>query len=537
MVAFAEDRYVYEALTRFNYFPNQKNAVGEMPPVFKTNSFTPEIAELLITSANLSKERKKSGFDQVSYSVTRHNNVPRTLGLMHPYACAQLAKHIYDNWIEIAHITKNVNSMIKPEIHVDGRIMIMNYEDADQKAVRTLTEGFGKRFRVNTDISGCFNNIYTHSIPWAVLGFDQAKENVKAGGPKSHWADKLDAFQSFANRKETNGVPIGPATSSIVVELVLGAVDKALVDSGFKFNRYIDDYICFCSTYEDAQRFIRVLGAALGGLKLNINLQKTHITELPEPISDEWVSHLSSVIPSPLIDDDNGRRKLTSSEVLQYLDYAVRLNKSTPDGSVLKYAISSIMYSLRPHDTAVFRYVINLCWYYPVLIPYLDILIDGGELDAADYVEQFNSLIVENAKNTRSDGMAWPLYFLIKHKLQPSDEAISAVVESKDCVSLTCLFKLLPECAELIAFIKKVAGSSDYERDEYWLLLYQCFLKGVIDNPYNDKVFNLLKQYKVDFTPSSIALTKAEHYCDYIGNPFVDDDFKFESFKVYCQNK
>ena len=36
--------------------------------------------------------------------------------------------------------------------------------------------------------------------------------------------------------------------------------------------RYIDDYICFCETYEQEQLFIQQLGKELSTYKLNINL-------------------------------------------------------------------------------------------------------------------------------------------------------------------------------------------------------------------------------------------------------------------------
>ncbi len=33
----------------------------------------------------------------------------------------------------------------------------------------------GKRYLVKADISTCFPSIYTHSIPWALIGKDDAK--------------------------------------------------------------------------------------------------------------------------------------------------------------------------------------------------------------------------------------------------------------------------------------------------------------------------------------------------------------------------
>ena len=258
-----EFRHVYEALTRRNYFPNQKEGEHELPPCFSTRQYTPELVELII-SLGEKKERRKLGYDQVEYSLTRHNNVSRKLGLIHPKAYAHLSNSIVENWDEIRHIITNKNSIIKPELHVDGRIMIMNYEDSSDKVKRSSTNGFAKRFRVHADIANCFHSIYSHSIPWAVLGFDKSKSILSSRRKTDkHWTDTLDAFTRKSKRNETLGVAIGPATSSIIVELILGNIDKSLISKGFNFERYVDDYICHCTTHEDTQIFIRVLGQEL----------------------------------------------------------------------------------------------------------------------------------------------------------------------------------------------------------------------------------------------------------------------------------
>ncbi|ENJ8129344.1 RNA-directed DNA polymerase, partial [Escherichia coli] len=246
---FNEKRHLYEALLRHNYFPNQKGTISEIPPCFSSRTFTPEICELIVS--NEPGKRNLQGYDCVEYSSTRYNNFPRVLSLIHPRAYAQLAKHLYESWDEIRKIKENKNSMIKPEMHPDGRLFIMNYEDAETRTVRELNDGFGRRFKVKTDIAGCFNNIYSHSIPWAVVGVNKAKTsmNKHKNSQDVHWSDRLDYYQRQTRRGETHGVPVGPATSSIVCEIILSSIDNILEDKGFLFRRYIDDYTCYCKTH------------------------------------------------------------------------------------------------------------------------------------------------------------------------------------------------------------------------------------------------------------------------------------------------
>lgn len=530
-----EKRYMYEALTRYNYFPNQKDGAQELPPCFSTVSFTPEIVEVLAALSERNSEKRSTlGYDQVSYSATRHNNVPRLLALIHPKAYSLLVKSIHDNWDNLSFITKSKCSVIKPEQHQDGRMLVMNYENVTTKIQSDVKSSFGKRFRVDSDIASCFPSIYSHSIPWAIIGFDEAKKQLSEG--KKHWADKVDMFLRRSKRNETQGIAIGPGTSSVIVEVILGAVDERLSESGFKFKRYIDDYICFCETYENAQNFIQILAKELSVYKLNINLLKTKIVELPEPTTDNWITELTSSFPVGICGEDN-QRKLTKIEIIHFLDTAVKLNKEAPDGSVIKYAVSSILQYVEPDSaTAVLDYVINLAWHYPILIPLLDSLLSSDGVEVTEYENQLNIIIIENAKNLRSDGMAWPLYFIKKYNLSFTTDSFDETLKSEDCIAIICLYSIGDIDNRIIKFSQNVSSKSVYERDQYWLLLYQLYKDGCIDIPYEDSVFDILKGHDVNFLPEKGHSNLAQQYCDYLNDPFrelTDEGEEMKSFKKW----
>ena len=122
-----DKRALYEALTRYNYFPNQRVNIGELPPSLDTRQFTPEVAEAI---SKLEEIKGRFGYDLVEYKATRYNNVPRVLGLIHPRAYSSLAKCIHDNWDHLKSVTVNENSIIKPEFYpTEKRLIVMNYED------------------------------------------------------------------------------------------------------------------------------------------------------------------------------------------------------------------------------------------------------------------------------------------------------------------------------------------------------------------------------------------------------------------------
>lgn len=513
------ERHFSEALTRWNYFPNQKDSASELPPCFTTRRFTPEIA-VELSNLPIQATRKQHWFDLVEYRVTRYNNISRTLALLHPLAYARLHARIMANYEEITKLTSSKQSAIRVEEHIDGRMIIMNYESHEIRTNTALEDTFGKRFRAHTDISNCFGSVYSHSLEWAIQGYDEAKKNLYAT-PK-HWSSLLDVAFRNTKRNETSGLTIGPAASNLAVEIILCRIDKVLDEYGFIFTRYIDDYTAYCETHDEAQSFIRLLGQELSSYRLSLNLNKTSIKELPEPLQDSWTSSLNNALPKRT--DNEGMLTLSTSEAINFLDFAVRLNNETPDGSVLRYAISAI--APRANNgtaVAVFNYALNLSWHFPALLPLLekiDARSDAYDIDATH--DKLNKIIAINALHRRSDGMCWALYYLKQLNREPGGNQITEVINSKDCAAITmlCQFNSSVALAKEYA-LRIIKDATLYELDQNWLLLYELFLHDHIDDPYpTESTFALLKKYDVSFLYPADRSSHAEQFCHVLSNPF-----------------
>ncbi|VVM99550.1 hypothetical protein PS631_03273 [Pseudomonas fluorescens] len=518
-IALSSERHFSEALTRWNYFPNQKDSASELPPCFTTRRFTPEIAEDL-SKIPILDSRKQQWFDLAEYRVTRYNNITRTLGLLHPLGYARLHAKIMANYDEISKLSSSDQSAIKIEEHVDGRIIIMNYESHEDRTSAALEDTFGKRFRAHTDISNCFGSVYTHSLEWAIQGYEEAKKNLYAK-PK-HWSSLLDTALRNTKRNETSGLPIGPAASNIAVEIILCRIDKILDGYKFIFTRYIDDYTAYCETHDEAQDFIRILGQELANYRLSLNLNKTTIKELPEPLQDPWTSLLNNALPKRT--DSDGALELNTSEAINYLDFAVRLNKETPDGSVLRYAISAIAPRAKEAAAiAIFNYTLNLAWHFPALLPLLekiDARSEHYDIDATH--EKLNKIISINALHRRSDGMCWALYYLKQLNREPGEDQAKEVIKSKDCAAITmlCKFNSSFNLAKNYA-LEVVTNAALYELDKNWLLLYELYIHNHIENPYpTEDTFVILKKYDVSFLYPADKTSHAEQYCHILSNPF-----------------
>jgi len=483
-----DKKFLLKALLQYNYFPSQKKK-EELPHILNSECLTPEISEKL-----KELDSRKRGYDQIKYKVTRYNNVPRALSIPHPIAYAKLCHSLHDNWEELEYITKTENSLIIPEEHDDGQIIIMEYENFEEKTEHHIKLSFNKKFYVKTDISNFFPSIYSHSIPWALVGFDTAKENRD----QNEWFNQIDKYQRLINRGETNGIPIGPASSNIICELILAKIDK-LLKKDFVFIRFIDDYTAYLNKYEDAEKFIRKLSEELSKYKLSLNIKKTFIKQLPSPYSPEWLVDIATRIP----DKDN----IDSPNIIQFLDYALNKQVISPDGSVLKYAAKSIIYNDNVKDKTVetlLQYLINLCIKYPILLPLLDILFDKITFDSGFiYADKILDILYEHAINKRSDAMTWSLYYLNKYSQSIRKEIAEKVIKSKDCISILFLYLSKQYDKEVIDFCDSLDKTDLFLLDQYWLLLYQLFFDEEIPNPYQDKkVFNTLKSNGVSFIES-----------------------------------
>ncbi len=505
--------FVIEALLKHNYLPAQKGNRDELPPIFNSTSFSINAAEEL---ANITPRR--NGYDSLKYATTRYNQTARTLSIPHPLPYSHIALQIADNWEALAHISKNSHSHIKPVEHDGGRILTMNYQDEGIRLENELEASLGKNFCVRADIRQCFssipNNLFsliTNEMEIRPISMSDTKPNYRG-----RWFYKLERSLVFANCNQSVGLHVGSATSNIVSEYLLCHIDRKLERKGFAFHRYIDDYVCYCTTHEEAEAFLWSLRDALKQYRLELNDSKTSITALPTPLSPDWIIDLTAALPA--LKHDQCYYSFTQS--VRYLDYALRLQQQNPNGgAVLKYAVKSIIHHLdEMKQDSVICYVLNLSRKYPFLLPILESLsYRFTKLDEHNHLLIHNLLrevVLENAKYHHADGMTWGLYFLDKIGVGIDDEVMTAVFKTRDPVALACLYCLGGNREQITDFLEYGIDKADlWAVDRYWLLYYQLYQDHRIPNPYpQDNVFEILRFHSVNFMPEfRTAKTEGGH--------------------------
>lgn len=504
-----EKDFVFEALLRHNYLPTQRKTREEMPPVFTTKRLSIDVA-CKLAALDVKRSGNYFGYDQIEYRMTRFNYVSRPLSIPHPVPHSKLCKTISDCWNQLEHISVNPRSGIKPQKHADGRLVIMDYDDSLTKSRSRQKQVFGKRFRVHSDISNCFPSIYSHAVPWALVGFEEAKAKK---GKKFEWFNQLDEALRQTKRGETQGIAIGPATSNVISEIILAKIDKSLGDKGFEFIRYIDDYTCYCDSEERAQDFIRQLSAELSRYKLMLNIKKTEVRKLPEPMSDDWVISLTAAIPSG--------DTINSYQAIHFLEFALTLSNRFPEGSVMKFALKALTKKTLDIDAKldVLDYGLALAFHQPFLLPLMEkLLSDTWLLSQIGAPTKLNAIVREHAKLHRSDGMSWGLYLLGKHDAEVSPETADEVIQTEDAISILTLHWTGQHHDKVKSFVDVVVASDDlYKMDAYWMLLYELYREGAIQNPYSDDAFVILKDSGVYFV-ADVSKIEADDIADIFGS-------------------
>jgi hypothetical protein len=170
---------------------------------------------------------------------------------------------------------------------------------------------------VQIDVNKCFDSIYTHSLPWSVLGKDQTKFKLEES--KTTFGGRFDTLMQNLNHKETNGIVIGPEFSRIFAEIILQSVDFELITKlserenlthkiDYEIFRYVDDFFVFYNKETTQIRIFETLQAILKSKKLSINTakikhyQKPIITEIT--IAKELISTLLNEEINPVCEEE-----------------------------------------------------------------------------------------------------------------------------------------------------------------------------------------------------------------------------------------
>lgn len=421
----------------------------------------------------------------IYYESMRNINFPRSLGIPNPMAYQKLCECLSKNWERIQDYfkTKTEKQSYKvSRIHIRNlsktrKLFEMNYDNWVSDGSPELDLLIGKRYVVKADISNCFPSIYTHSLPWALVG----KSNSKTNRGKSEWFNEIDYYVQRMKNGETHGLIIGPHTSNLLSEIILCSIDSKL--SKWDYIRNIDDFTCYVETYDKAQEFLIELNEELRSFDLVLNHKKTEIMELPVEGTAKWIHKLSSI--SLLLRDG----KLDYKGAIMYLDLAIDLMKSNKmNSAILNYAIK-VLGSFELTSNAK-EYCLKTIFHWTLIYPYLVPILDENVFrvfSANTYqIAKFSQEIFKfGLKNRNYESVSYAIYFAIKYKFDLNDIDVTNAIESNHCIYklLTYIYFTEKHDKESIKLLKKHAkelNSNDDDFNRNWLFVYEVLSFGLL---------------------------------------------------------
>lgn len=483
---------IYEGLLGHGMFSEK------LPPVFSSEEFY-----------NFCKTQSPSFQDKcrphIFYESMRNTNVPRQLGIPDPRAYQLLCKCISDNWSDLqTHMRRKTQGQkhIISRIHLrkmaDTKSLFkMNYENWKYDGTPEPDLLIGSKYIVHADISTCFPSIYTHSIPWALVG----KEYAKTHRDKTVWFNQLDHYTQNCKNGETHGVLIGPHASNLIGEIILNCVDDEL-SVKWSYIRNIDDYTCFVKTREDAQLFLVELSSALRKFDLTLNHKKTEISELPMAMTEQWIRQVGN----PLAFCRDGIMDYIG--VRAYLDSAIEImQKNKENSAILNYAIKAIPADKLSYNAIDYciKTIFHLCLLYPYLLQIMDLYVFERLHVQTELIKSFSKLVYEQELiNKNYDAVCYALFFALKYGF------VIDSVKSQDAIdSESCIFRLLTflyfkknknalEEAQLHG-LAQTLKKDDYDLGQNWLFVYEVLPQSELPDEWKNLKTNGVSFLKKEF--------------------------------------
>ena len=246
----------------------------------------------LNNKSHLVIDNKYSNYPEINYilHVNKTMESYRPLTLIHPFLYVDLVNFITseENWKKVKERYDELHQKISDKIICSSIPYILD-ENKDERhelnfwqqvEQTSIVLSLKYNYLLHTDISNYYSSIYTHTLPWAFHGEEEAKQNKINNSLIGNVLDKK--FQ-YMNYGETVGLPQGNAVSDLMAEMLLKYIDSLLVERleninktlEYKILRYRDDYRIFTESKENEDLIKKELLILLQRHKLTLSEAKT----------------------------------------------------------------------------------------------------------------------------------------------------------------------------------------------------------------------------------------------------------------------
>lgn len=144
------------------------------------------------------------------------------------------------------------------------------------------------KYILSTDISDFYNQIYSHRVRNAVSTLGASFDGI---------ARDVESVIHSLNTQQSKGIPTGPNVSIIFSEAVLMDVDQFMLNAGFVFCRYVDDYRVFSDQPTELRKAVEALSEYLfNHHRLHLSAAKTYILKSEDFLKKEFFNHYTIAV-------------------------------------------------------------------------------------------------------------------------------------------------------------------------------------------------------------------------------------------------
>jgi hypothetical protein len=449
----------------------------ELPPPFSTTAYAQALAAPGVAPPTAVFATPPRYSPSYRHNLVRAGGLRRNLGIPNPKHFFRLATHVVDHWPALAAQAGTSPFSLTTPVDTKPERAISPRHDLAARTSHRARLRASARFILKTDISLFFPSIYTHALPWALMGKAAAKAAHAARTLAGTWEDMTDVLSRSVNNNQTIGIPIGPDTSRLSAEVVLSRVDTELANvvPGLTGHRYIDDYEFAFGTRSDAEHALHAVQERLHDFELALNASKTAILELPETLDPLWTSQIR------VFNFRNAGVTGQRNDLTAYFDLVFDYFKRFPDEGLLKYAIAR----LRDQEIAVtnwpiFESILSHCALIePACLPQVcDQLLHYSRLYPVRqplWADCLNRIVSERVPLGQASEAVWAMWVMkiLGVRLSPSSEAVIGRTEDSavGLMALGLAVSGLANPAGLSGLHRLSAAANLF--DSQWLLCYQ----------------------------------------------------------------
>lgn len=147
-----------------------------------------------------------------------------------------------------------------------------DWNDFTERA-KNLAEFNKKGYVIEADIKDFYNQIYLHRIGNLI--------SEASSGTLDKHSKVIEDFLMNLNKNTSRGIPVGPAASIILAELIMADIDNKILNFTRSFVRYVDDIKIFLDTKKEAINLLRELTEYIySNHRLVFNNSKTRVVSV-----------------------------------------------------------------------------------------------------------------------------------------------------------------------------------------------------------------------------------------------------------------